>query len=126
MIKRARQFFGDPSVRWLVGARVISLLAAPLSLYFLVTRQPLSARGFSLIAINIVALGQLFETGMGTLVVQFATRVRPFERGILRGAAEQWFTRAALVGFAIAGTIGTFVFARGASTATVKDRKSVV
>lgn len=119
MIGRLRQLIGDPSVRWLAGARVVSLLAAPLSLYLLVTRQPLSARGFYVIAINIVALGQLFETGMGTLVVQFAARVRPSERGILRGAAEQWFMRAAVIGFTIAGTIGTFVFARGASSASV-------
>ena len=119
MIERLRQWLGDPSVRWLAGARVIALLAAPLSLYFLITRQPLSARGFYLIAINVVTLGQLFETGMGTLVVQFATRVRPFERGILRAAAEQWFMRAAVTGFAIAGTAGTFAFARGSETATV-------
>ena len=119
MIERLRQWLGDPSVRWLAGARIVSLLAAPLSLYLLITRQPLSARGFYLIAINVVALGQLFETGMGTMVVQFATRVRPSERGILRRAADQWFMRAAIIGFALVGTIGTFVLARGASTASV-------
>ena len=119
MIERLRQWLGDPSVRWLAGARLVSLLAAPLSLYLLVTRQPLSARGFYLIAINVVALGQLFETGMGTMVVQFAARVRPSERGILRRAAEQWFMRAAFIGFALTGTVGTFVLARGTSTASV-------
>ena len=119
MIERLRQWLGDPSVRWLAGARMVSLLAAPLSLYLLITRQPLSARGFYLIAINVVALGQLFETGMGTMVVQFAARVRPSERGILRTVTEQWFMRAAIIGFALGGTIGTIVLARGASTASV-------
>jgi hypothetical protein len=119
MIARLLSLVADPSVRWLAGARVISLLAAPLSLYLLVTRQPLSARGFYLIAINVVALGQVFETGMGTLVVQFATRVRPSERGTLRGAAERWFTRAAIVSFAIGGTVGTYVLAIGATSASV-------
>jgi hypothetical protein len=119
MIGRLRQLLGDPSVRWLAGARVVSLLAAPLSLYLLVTRQPLSARGFYLIAINMVAFAQVFETGMGTMVVQFAARVRPSERGILRGAAEAWFMRAAIVALAVGATLGTWVLVRGASTAGV-------
>ena len=61
MIARLRAVVADPSVRWLALARVLSLLAAPLTLYLLVTRQPVSARGFYLIAINIVTLAQLFE-----------------------------------------------------------------
>jgi hypothetical protein len=110
MIARLRALFADPSVRWLAAARIIPLLVAPLSLWLLVTRQPLSARGFYLIAINMVMMAQLFETGMGTMVVQFAARVRPSERGLLRGAAEQWFMRAALVVLAIGAGIGLFVF----------------
>ena len=119
MIERLRRLLGDPSVRWLAGARVIALLAAPLSLYLLVTRQPLSARGFYLIAINVVALAQLFETGMGTLVVQFAARVRPSERGALRAAAERWYGRAAAAFLAIGATVGSYVFATGAGSASV-------
>lgn len=118
-IARIRSLFADPAVRWLAGARIISLVAAPIALYLLITRQPLSARGFYFIAINVTALGQLFETGMGTLVVQFAVRVRPSERGILRGAAERWFMRAAVTFLAIAGTAGTLVLADGATTASV-------
>lgn len=119
MIGRVRWLLGDPSVRWLAGARAIALLAAPLSLYLLVTRQPLSARGFYLIAINVVALAQLFEVGMGTLVVQFAARVRPSERGALRAAAERWFSRAALVFLVIGATVGSYVFATGSGSSTV-------
>ena len=119
MKARLAHLFGDPSVRWLAAARVIALLAAPVSLYLLVTRQPLSARGFYLIAINVVALGQLFETGLGTLVVQFAARVRPSERGTLRGAADRWYLRAALAFLAIGATLGTYVFATGADSASV-------
>ncbi len=119
MIGPVRRLLGDPSVRWLAAARALALLAAPLSLYLLVTRQPTSARGFYLIAINVVALGQLFETGLGTLVVQFASRARPSERGVVRGSADRWFTRAAVTFLAVAATIGSWVLATGASTATV-------
>ncbi len=119
MIGRLRHLLGDPSVRWLAGARIVALLAAPFSLYLLVTRQPLSARGFYLIAINVVALGQLFETGMGTLVVQFAARARPSERGALRGAAERWFGRAAVAFLAACGMVGSYVLAVGSGSATV-------
>lgn len=115
MIERLRQLLGDPSVRWLALARIIPLIAAPVSLYLLVTRQSVSLRGFYLIAINVVMLAQLFETGMGTLVVQYAARARPVDRGIVRAAAERWFTRAALMGLAVGATLGTYVFATGAS-----------
>lgn len=119
MIARIRALFADPSVRWLAAARIIPLVVAPLTLWLLVTRQPLSARGFYLIAINVVMMAQLFETGMGTLVVQFAARVRPSERGILRGAAERWFLRAALVCLAIGVAIGLFIFADAARPAGI-------
>lgn len=119
MIARLRAVVADPSVRWLAAARVLSLLAAPLTLYLLVTRQPVSARGFYLIAINVVTLAQLFETGMGTMVVQFATHVRPSERGTLRAAADQWFRRAATVILALGATAGTLIMIRGAESASV-------
>lgn len=119
MIAKVRELFGDPSVRWLAAARVIPLVVAPFSLWLLVTRQPLSARGFYLIAINAVMMAQLFETGMGTLVVQFAARVRPSERGLLRGAAEAWFTRAALVCVAIGAIAAFAVFADAAGEAGI-------
>jgi hypothetical protein len=119
MIARIRQLFADPSVRWLAAARLIPLVAAPLTLWLLVTRQSISTRGFYLIAINVVMMAQLFETGMGTLVVQFAARVRPAERGILRGAAERWFTRAALVSLAIGAVALSLVFADAAQPAGV-------
>lgn len=114
-----RRLLDEPSVRWLVTARALALLAAPLSLYLLVTRQSLSARGFYLIAINIAALGQLFETGMGTLVVQLAARAGPAERGLLRRDAERWYSRAAIVFFALAGTAGSYVLGAGARSASV-------
>lgn len=119
MIGRLRALVADPSVRWLALARAIALAAAPMALYLLVTRQPVSARGFYLIAINVVALATLFETGMGTLLVQFAARTRPSERGIVRGAGERWYARAAAVVLVIGATLGTWVMARGAASASV-------
>jgi len=116
VIARLARLFEDPSVRWLAVARLIPMMAAPLSLYLLLTRQSVSLRGFYLIAINVVMLAQLFETGMGTLVVQFAARARPVDRGIVRGAAEAWFARMAIVVFAIGATVGTAVLAAGASS----------
>jgi hypothetical protein len=115
MIERIRQLFADPAVRWLAVARIIPIVAAPVALWFLITRQPLSTRGFYLIAINVVMFAQLFETGMGTLVVQFASRVRPSERGTLRGAASTWYGNAALLLVIAGATIGTYVFWQGAS-----------
>ncbi len=115
MIERIRQLFADPAVRWLAAARIIPIVAAPVALWFLITRQPLSERGFYLIAINVVMFAQLFETGMGTLVVQFASRARPSERGAVRGAASRWYANAALLLVIIGATVGTYVFWQGAS-----------
>lgn len=119
MIARFTRLFHDPAVRWLAVARIVPLVVAPASLYLLVTRQSLSVRGFYLIAINVVMLAQLFETGMGTLVVQFAARARPVDRGIVRAAAERWFTRAAVIGLAVGATAGSYVLASGASAMNI-------
>lgn len=112
--ERLRALLADPAVRWLATARLIPLVAAPVSLYFLVRYQGAAVRGFYLIAINVAMLAQLFETGMGTLVVQFAARARPVDRGTVRGAAEQWYLRTALVTLALGATVGTYLFARAA------------
>lgn len=113
------RLFEDRSVRWLAAARLIPLVVAPFSLYLLITRQSVSLRGFYLIAINVVMLAQLFETGMGTLIVQFAARARPVDRGLVRGAAEAWFTRMALGGLALGATLGTVILAQGAGTMNI-------
>lgn len=114
MIAKVRELFADSSVRWLAAARIIPLAVAPISLWLLVTRQPLSSRGFYLIAINAAALAQLFETGMGTLVVQLTARARPFEIPAVRGAAERWFARAAVACAAIGAVVGVIIFANAA------------
>lgn len=119
MIARLVRLFEDPSVRWLAAARLIPMAVAPFSLYLLITRQSVSLRGFYLIAINVVMLAQLFETGMGTLVVQFAARARPVDRGVVRGAAEAWFTRAALGTLVLGATVGTAILAQGAAPMNV-------
>jgi hypothetical protein len=109
MITRIRALLEDPAVRWLALARALALAAAPLVLWLLVTRVPLSARGAYLIAVNIAALVTLFETGTGTIVVQFAVHSRPSEIAELRGAAERWYTNAAILVALIVAVPGSFV-----------------
>ena len=104
-----RRLGSDPTVRWLAAARVVALLTAPLTLYLLVTRVPVAQRGLYLIAINVVAAGQLFDTGIGTLLVQFAARATSVELGRLRAAATRWFATAALVTVVLGATAGTAV-----------------
>jgi hypothetical protein len=109
MIARLRALVDDPSVRALAIARGISLAAAPILLWLLVTRIPLSSRGAYLIAVNFAALVTLFETGIGTIVVQFAVHARPSEVGEIRAVAGRWFGRASAVVALIALVPGTWM-----------------
>lgn len=103
------------------------LVGAPVSLYLAATRLPASAQGYYFVGVNIVALAQLFEIGLGTIIVQFAShewpRLRWGPRGGLDGdpaardavnalllAAIRWFGVAAIAVFLVAGAGGAFLY----------------
>jgi hypothetical protein len=125
-----RALAGDAGVRATAAARLIALAGAPVTLYLAATRLPPAAQGYYFVAINVVALAQLFELGLGTIVVQFAShewpRLRWGSGGGLDGdptahdavrallvAALRWFAGAALVLFIVAGVGGAVLFGRG-------------
>ncbi len=89
------QLFADPAVRWLALARLLALAGAPLTLWLTLTRLSPAARGFYLVAVNLVAVGPMFETGLGTLVVQLAAHAGA-DIGMVRSMANRWFAHAAL------------------------------
>lgn len=127
---RLRAMAGDAGVRATAAARLIAMGGAPVTLYLAATRLPPGAQGYYFVAVNVVALAQLFELGLGTIVVQFASHEWPRLRwgpgGGLGGdptaqdavralllAALRWFGLAAVALFAIAGVGGALLFGRG-------------
>ena len=117
----------DAGVRATAATRIVMLVGAPVSLYLAATRLPASAQGYYFVGVNIVALAQLFETGLGTIIVQFAShewpRLRWGPRGALDGdpvardavnalllAAIRWFGVAALAVFLVAGVGGAVLY----------------
>ena len=74
---RLRALAGDAGVRATAAARLIALGGAPVTLYLAATRLPPAAQGYYFVAVNVVALAQLFELGLGTIVVQFASHEWP-------------------------------------------------
>ncbi len=130
---RLRALAGDAGVRATAAARLIALGGAPVTLYLAATRLPPAAQGYYFVAVNVVALAQLFELGLGTIVVQFASHEWPRLRwgpgGGLGGdptaqdavralvrAALRWFGVAALVLFVVAGVGGAVLFGRDFQT----------
>ncbi len=122
-LRRLFALAADAGVRATAATRLLALAGAPVSLYLAATRLAPGMQGYYFVAINIVALAQLFETGMGTIVVQFAShewpRLRWGAKGGLEGepaardavagmlrAALRWFGIAGLALFAIAGLGG--------------------
>jgi hypothetical protein len=127
-LRRLRELVADPGVRASAATRIIALVGAPVSLYLAATRLAPSAQGYYFVAVNVVALAQLFETGMGTIVVQFAShewpRLRWGRDGGLEGepaardvvaslllAGIRWYGTAALLLFAVAGVGGVLLYA---------------
>ena len=103
------------------------LVGAPVSLYLAATRLPPRLQGYYFVGVNIVALAQLFELGLGTIIVQFAShewpRLRWGARGGLEGdpiakdavnalllAALRWYAWAAIGLFVLAGGGGLLAF----------------
>ena len=124
---RLRGLAADAGVRATVVARVVAMAGAPVSLYLAATRLSPSRQGYYFVAVNIVALAQLFELGLGTIVVQFAShewpRLRWGARGGLEGepaacdaiaalllAGIRWFGTAAILLFVVAGAGGALLY----------------
>jgi hypothetical protein len=132
-VSRLRSFthaFAEPAVRATAASRVLALVGAPVTLFLAATRLPAREQGYFIVAVNIVALAQLFELGLGTIVVQFAghewPRLRWGRGGGLEGdptarelvaalllAAIRWYGVAALVVLALAGLGGAALFGPG-------------
>ena len=124
---RVRALAADPGVRGAAASRMIALVGAPVSLYLAATRLPPNTQGYYFVAINILAIAQLCELGLGTIIVQFASHEWPSLRWGSRGgldgdptaldaisaillAAIRWFAVAALVLFVIAGIGGELLY----------------
>jgi len=119
MRRIAGQLVADPAVRWLALARVIGLAGAPVTLWLTLTRLSPGARGFYLVAVNLVAAGPLFETGLGTLVVQLAAHAGR-DAGMVRAMAGRWFARAAVLFAVVAGSAGPLLLGARAREAGVR------
>jgi hypothetical protein len=119
--------FRDAGVRATAASRVIALGGAPITLYLAATRLPPNEQGWYFVAINIVGFAQLFELGLGTIIVQFAShewpRLRWGRGGGLDGdpsardsvaallvTASRWFGTAGVALFLVAGIGGVLVF----------------
>ena len=103
------------------------LVGAPVSRYLAATRLRPDLQGYYFVGVNIVALAQLFELGLGTIIVQFAShewpRLRWSARGGLEGdpiardavnalllAALRWYAWAAIALFVLAGGGGLLAY----------------
>ncbi len=133
---RLRALAADAGVRATATTRLIALAGAPVSIYLAATRLAPASQGYYFVAVNVIALAQLFEIGLGTIIVQFAShawpRLRWGQRGGLEGepaardavnavllVAIRWYGVAALVLFAIAGVGGVLLYGRTAPESAV-------
>ncbi|MDP1890940.1 MAG: hypothetical protein Q8K55_08605 [Gemmatimonadaceae bacterium] len=122
-----RALLSDAGVRASATARVVAIGGAPVILWLAATRLPNALQGYFFAGVNIVALAQLFELGLGTIIVQFAShewsRLKRVPGGGLEGdaaarhaitvllrSAVAWYGRAGGVLFAVAGVGGALLF----------------
>jgi hypothetical protein len=126
-LSRLRALTADAGVRATALARLVALAGAPVTLWLAATRVPVALQGYYFVAVNVIALAQLFELGLGTIVVQFASHEWPLLRwgkqGGIEGdpasrdrisallrAAIRWYGRAGLALFVVAGVGGVMIF----------------
>jgi len=126
-LRRLPALLGDAGVRATAASRIIALGGAPVTLYLAATRLAPNDQGWYFVAIAIVAIAQVCELGLGTIIVQFAShewpRLRWGRGGGLEGdpsardsiaallvTATRWFGGAAIVLFAFAGIGGALIF----------------
>jgi hypothetical protein len=118
----------DPRVRVVLATRLVTLAAAPVTLLLVMTRLVPAEQGLYFIFLNAFALAQLFETGVGSLVVQYASHelqhvewgpagaivasepVMRRVRAMLRRAVR-WYVGAAIVMTTAAVPLGLALFA---------------
>ncbi|HVT41066.1 MAG TPA: hypothetical protein VHE78_18665 [Gemmatimonadaceae bacterium] len=122
-LRRLAALAADAGVRATATTRIIALIGAPVSIYLVATHVAPRIQGYYFVAVNVIALAQLFEIGLATIVVQFAShewpRLRWGKSGGLDGdpvavaavhavlrAAVRWYAAAALILLAIAGVGG--------------------
>jgi hypothetical protein len=121
-----RALRAEAAVGAVFAARLLPLLAAPITMWLVATRRPAAEQGFYVIFQNVQALAQLAELGLGALVVQFVAHETSAlvwsPNGALHGesqamdriarllhAAFAWYGRAALVLF-LAVPLGWLMF----------------
>lgn len=63
----------DPRVRVVLGTRLVTIGAAPITLLLVITRLAPAEQGLYFIFLNVLAFAQLFEIGIGSLIVQYAS-----------------------------------------------------
>jgi hypothetical protein len=78
----------DPRVRIVLATRLVSVAAAPVTLLLVLTRLVPAEQGLYFIFVNVLALSQLFETGAGSLVVQYASHEFSYVRWGVRGSFD--------------------------------------
>jgi hypothetical protein len=66
----------DPGVRLVLATRFVLLIGAPITLLLVAALRPPEEQGFYFIFSNVQAIATLFEYGIGTMVVQFASHAR--------------------------------------------------
>jgi hypothetical protein len=117
----------DRSVALVLLTRMVPLLAAPVTLWLIATRRPLSEQGPYFVFWNTQALTQLMELGIGSLIVQYASHESPALHWNAQGGLDgdpsavaridslmrqgrSWFGAVALAVLAIAGVGGLWLF----------------
>jgi hypothetical protein len=126
-LRRLAALAADAGVRATATSRIIALVGAPVSIYLVATHVAPRLQGYYFVAVNVIALAQLFEIGLATIVVQFAShewpRLQWGRSGGLAGdpvalasleavlrAALRWYGVAALVLIAVAGLGGVLLY----------------
>jgi hypothetical protein len=126
-LRRLAVLAADAGVRATATSRIIGLVGAPVSIYLVAAHVAPRLQGYYFVAVNVIALAQLFEIGLATIVVQFASHEWPrleWDRsGGLDGAplalasvsavlrtAVRWYGVAALILVAVAGLGGVVLF----------------
>jgi len=78
----------DPRVRVVLATRLVTVAAAPVTLLLVMTQLAPAEQGLYFIFVNAFALSQLFETGVGSLVVQYASHEFPHIRWGANGSID--------------------------------------